>query len=96
MPLAVNTQTLRLLQPTEMGSRIIIAQDVHTKFLNPATPIPLTLVLSSSQTHQQLVRWPAKYMRAVSPLLPSPHARKGGLDSPQAAQGIKPDLTVLL
>lgn len=46
-PLAVSAQMLRLLQPAEMGSRIIIAWDVHIRFLNPVTPIPLTLVLSS-------------------------------------------------
>lgn len=98
-PLAVSAQMLRLLQPAEMGSRIIIAWDVHIRFLNPVTPIPLTLVLSSSSTHQQLVSCSAKYVRVVSHLLPSPHARQRGLDSPQAVQkqegGCKPELLPL-
>lgn len=69
MPLAVSTQTLWLLQPTEMGSIILLAQDVHIKFLNPAYPselgaVPITNPPTAgqvpSQVHESCVTLGAK------------------------------------
>lgn len=67
MPLEVST--LRLLQPTEVGSAILLAQDVHIKFLNLAYPSDLSAVLIinpptasqvPSQVHESCVTLGAK------------------------------------